>query len=72
MTERTEQYNRIKAALADKQMTSKSLAEEIGKSENTVSRWVANRIQPSIPQLYEVAKILNVDVRELLVSTSKI
>lgn len=44
MTERTEQYNRIKAALADKQMTSKSLAEKIGKSENTVSRWVANRI----------------------------
>ncbi|MDD7252025.1 MAG: helix-turn-helix transcriptional regulator [Prevotellaceae bacterium] len=72
MTERTEQYNRIKAALADKQMTSKSLAEKIGKSENTVSRWVANRIQPSIPQLYEVAKILNVDVRELLVFTSKI
>lgn len=71
MTDKPEQYNRIKAVLADRQMTNKSLAEKLGKSENTVSRWTANRIQPSLPQLYEVAEILDVDVRDLLVPSAK-
>ena len=58
--------NRIKAALADRQRTSKWLSEQLGKSETTVSRWVSNKIQPSLEQLFEIANVLDMDVKELL------
>lgn len=61
--------NRLKAVLADKQKTCKWLANEMGKSENTVYRWTANRLQPSLQQLCDAAKILDVDIRELLKPT---
>ena len=60
--------NRIKAALADNQKTSKWLAEQLGKSETTVSRWVSNKIQPSLEQLFEIAQVLNMDVKDLIIS----
>lgn len=62
-------YNRIKAVLADRQRTNKWLAERLDKTENTVSRWCANKAQPSLAQLNEIAFVLDVDVRELLKST---
>ena len=40
--------NRIKAVLAEKQLTSKWLAERLEKSENTVSKWCSNKVQPSL------------------------
>ncbi len=52
-------------------LTNPSFREDwvkIGKSENTVSRWCANKLQPSIQQLNETANILNVDVRTLMTS----
>lgn len=58
--------NRIKVILVENQKTSRWLAGQMGKSDTTVSRWVSNKIQPSVVQLYEIAKILNVDVRTLL------
>lgn len=61
--------NRIKAVLAEKQVSAKQLCEAVGKNETTVSRWCNNKIQPSITQLQEIARILDVDVRELLCST---
>lgn len=61
--------NRIKAVLAEKQLTSKWLAERLEKSENTVSKWCSNKVQPSLENLIEIAKILDVDVRDLLVPT---
>ena len=63
--------NRIKAVLAEKQLSGKWLANEIGRTENTVSRWCANKVQPSIENLLEIAKVLKVDVRELLRSTEE-
>lgn len=63
--------NRIKAALADKHCTSKWLAEQMGKTEITISRWCSNKTQPSISQLTLIAKFLDIDVRELIVSTKK-
>ena len=39
--------NRIKAVLAEKQMSAKQLCEAVGKNETTVSRWCNNKIQPS-------------------------
>ena len=60
-------YNRIKAVLADKQKTSKWRADQVGRSKATVSRWCSNQVQPPLEMLYEVAEVLEVDVRELLV-----
>ena len=60
---------RIKAVLAEKQLSGKWLTNEIGRTENTVSRWCSNKVQPSLENLLEIAKALKVDVRELLRST---
>jgi putative transcriptional regulator len=61
--------NRIKAVLAEKNMTNRELAGELSKAETTVSRWCTNDMQPSLETLYEIAKVLDVDIRELLVKT---
>ena len=63
--------NRIKAVLAEKQLTSKWLAKELGKAENTVSRWCSNKVQPSLGNLVEVAKILDIEVRNLITPTKE-
>lgn len=60
-------YNRIKAVLADKDKTAKWLAQEIGRDRSTISRWCTNDIQPPLEVLYQIAELLEVDVRELLV-----
>lgn len=64
--------NRLKAALAEQGKTNRWLSEQLGKSENTVSRWCANKVQPSITQLNEIATILDVDVRTLITPTKDI
>ncbi|HEV7332529.1 MAG TPA: helix-turn-helix transcriptional regulator [Flavisolibacter sp.] len=61
--------NRIKAVLAEKNVTNRELAIQLGKTETSISRWCTNDMQPSVETLYEIAKILDVDIRELLVST---
>jgi transcriptional regulator with XRE-family HTH domain len=63
-------YNRIKAALAEKGMSSKELAATMDVAEQTVSRWCTNKRQPPIETLYEISKVLKVDIRELLVATN--
>ena len=60
--------NRIKAVLAEKERTNRWLAEQMSKSENTISRWCSNKSQPSIAQLQEIANLLDVDIRVLLKS----
>lgn len=61
--------NRIKVILAEKRLTNKWLATQLGKTESTVSRWCTNEKQPNIDTFIEIANILNVDVKDLLVST---
>ena len=61
--------NRLKAVLAEQGKTNRWLSEQLGKSENTVSRWCANKVQPSVAQLNEIATILDVDVRTLITPT---
>ena len=61
--------NRIKVTLVEKQKTNRWLAEQMGKSENKISRWCSNKSQPSIAQLQEIANLLDVDVRSLITST---
>lgn len=63
--------NRIKVALVEKGKSSKWLAEKLGKNESTVSRWCTNSNQPPIETLSEIAKLLNIDIRDLLSSTIK-
>lgn len=48
--------NRIRVALAEQNKTNRWLAEHVGKSEITVSRWVQNKAQPSLEQLLQVEK----------------
>lgn len=57
--------NRIKIVLAEKNRTNKWLAETLGKNEATVSRWCTNENQPSVETLYQIAKMLDIDIREL-------
>lgn len=61
--------NRIKVVLVEQSRTNKWLSEQIGKNRTTVSRWCTNEMQPSLETLVQIAEILNVDVRELLVPT---
>jgi DNA-binding XRE family transcriptional regulator len=61
--------NRIKVVLAEQSRTNKWLSEKIGKNRTTVSRWCTNEMQPSLETLVQIAEILNIDVRELLVAT---
>ena len=58
--------NRIRVVLSEKEVTNRTLAEKLDVSEMTVSRWVTNKIQPSMSQFIEISKILNVDIRELV------
>ena len=62
--------NRIKVVLAEKKRTGKWLAETIGKDPATVSKWCTNSAQPSLETLLEVANVLGVNIRELLVSNN--
>ncbi|ANH82471.1 transcriptional regulator [Niabella ginsenosidivorans] len=63
--------NRIKSVLADKDKTNLWLAEQLGKNKNTISKWCTNDQQPTLETLFDIAALLKVDVRELLVSTKK-
>ena len=58
--------NRIKVVLVEQQKTGKWLAEQMGKSICTVSKWCSNTIQPDLATLDKIATLLNVDIRELL------
>ncbi len=68
MMEKTN-YNRIKAVLAEKGISSKEIAKQLNKTESTVSRWCTNDVQPSVEVFYQLAQFLDVDIRELFVST---
>ena len=61
--------NRIKIVLVEKKKTNKWLADQIGKDQATVSKWCTNTTQPTLETLVEIARILEVDIRELLVPT---
>lgn len=61
--------NRLKVVLVEKGKTNKWLAQQLNKNETTISRWCTNENQPSIENLIEIAKILEVDVLELINST---
>jgi len=67
--EREQARTQFKIVLAEKERTGTWLSEQMGHSISTVSRWMTNKVQPSVEQLYEIARHLDVDVKELLVSS---
>ena len=58
--------NRIKEVLKQKGIKQIWLAKKLGKSYNMVNGYVQNRRQPSLEDLYKIAKILDVDTAQLL------
>ena len=67
--ETTKDINRLKVVLAEKKRTNKWLAEQLGKDPATVSKWCTNTTQPGLETLLEIAKVLEVDVKDLLNSS---
>ena len=58
--------NRLKVVLVEQKKTGKWLAEQLGVSACTVSRWASNTAQPNLSTLNDIAKLLGVDVKELI------
>ena len=67
-----EDVNRIKIVLVEKKRTSKWLAEQLGKDQATISKWCTNTAQPGIEMLFEIARCLKVEARELLMPMSRV
>lgn len=63
--------NRIKVVLEEKEIKQVWLAKKLGKSYNMINSYAQNRRQPSIEDLYKIAKLLNVEARDLLMKSLK-
>ncbi|MBO9730779.1 MAG: helix-turn-helix transcriptional regulator [Chitinophaga sp.] len=61
--------NRLKIVLVEKHITNKQLAKVLDKTQSTVSQWCTNDKQPSLETFYHIAKYLDVDLKDLFVST---
>ena len=61
-------FNRLKVVLVERKRTSRWLATELGKNFATVSKWCTNTSQPDLPTLNKIADLLDVDVKDLIVS----
>ncbi|MDE6811378.1 MAG: helix-turn-helix transcriptional regulator [Muribaculaceae bacterium] len=66
-----QRINRIKIALVENGKTGKWLAQQVGKNEATVSRWCSNKMQPSLETLVRISELLDIDVKDLLVSNKE-
>lgn len=58
--------NRLKVVLAEKKRTNKWLAEKLQKDPATISKWCTNVSQPSVETLIEIARVLEVNVNDLI------
>ena len=58
--------NRLRIILAEKKITNHWLATEMGVTDMTVSRWCTNRIQPSISQLVQMSKLLDIEMEKFI------
>lgn len=63
--------NRIKEVLEAKGIKQVWLAEKLEKSYNMVNSYVQNRTQPSLEILFQIAEILEIDVKDLIDSKTK-
>ncbi len=58
--------NRLKVVLAEKKRTNKWLAAQLGKDQTTVSKWCTNAYQPDLATLMQIAKLLEVELADLV------
>ena len=58
--------NRLKVVLVEKEKSGKWLADQLGKSPCTISKWCSNTTPPDLQTLTRIAQLLNVDTRDLL------
>lgn len=65
----SDNINRLKVVLAEQCRTSKWLAEQLNKDQTTISKWCTNTSQPSLETLKSIAKVLDVDIHELIFRT---
>ena len=63
--------NRLKVVLVEKGKTGRWLAGELGKSNCTVSKWCSNSIQPDLQTLDKMSKLLDVNIKDLLVDNKE-
>lgn len=63
------ELNRIKQALDDRGITQAWLAKKLAKSYSIVNAYACNRIQPPLETLFEIAKILDIEIDKLLVKS---
>ena len=61
------QLNRIKVVLVEKMRTGVWLADQLGVSPVTISKWCSNTTQPTLQTLNKIAKALDVNMKDLLV-----
>lgn len=66
-----EDVNRIKLVLVEKKCTSKWHSEQMGVNPSTMSKWCTNTSQPGIASLLQIADLLEVDIKELIVREYK-
>ena len=59
--------NRIKTVLVEKDLSQKWLAEQLGKSFSPINAACCNRQQPNLDTLYKIAKLLSVELKDLIV-----
>ena len=62
----TTDLNRLKVVLSEKRRTNKWLAEQLGKDPTTISKWCTNSSQPDLASLIKMAKLLEVELTELV------
>ena len=62
-----DRLNRIKTVLVEKDLSQKWLAEQLGKSFSTTNAYCCNRQQPNLDTLYKIAKLLSVELKDLIV-----
>ena len=55
---------KVKSVLAEKSKAGTWLSEQMGRNFGTVSQWMPNKVQPSVDQLYETARYLDVDIKK--------
>ena len=65
------QLNRIKVVLVEKMRTGVWLADQLGVSPVTISKWCSNTTQPTLQTLNKIAKVLNVNMKDLLVDNDE-
>ena len=58
--------NRLKVVLVEKKRTNKWLSEQLGKDPGTISKWCTNTSQPDLETLMKIARLLEVDLNELV------